>query len=68
MSLGREIKTALENVVFCRGANPAKESYEYAEKMGRALKESIANRLDQIIDSEEDTNELLEKLIEELKG
>jgi len=66
--INQTIKTALENTVLCRGGNPAKESYEYALKMEVAIKQSIIDKLNQIIDEDEDTNESLEKLIIELKS
>jgi len=39
------IKMALENVVLCRGAHTAKESYAYAEKMERMIKSNLVERL-----------------------
>ena len=66
--INHTIKTALENTVLCRGANPAKESYEYALKMEVAIKQSIIDRLTQIIVEDEDTKESLKKLIIELKS
>ena len=39
------IKLALENTVMCRGSNPAKESYEYAEKMETMLKTQLKEEL-----------------------
>jgi hypothetical protein len=39
------IKMALENVVLCRGAHSAKESYEYATRMEKVIKHAIEQRL-----------------------
>jgi Mn-dependent DtxR family transcriptional regulator len=66
------IKAALENVVLCRGANSAKESYEYAEKMESTIKSAMIARLQECLKRvEQDDSCTLENevkaLIHELK-
>ena len=68
MSIQQSIKYALENTVLCRGAHSAKESYEYAEKMEVHIKRAITEKLNHIIDEDRDSNEMLEELIQQLKG
>ena len=63
----QHIKLATENIVLCRGANLAKDSYEYAEKMEKMLKRMLTEELNAMIDSEENTNELLEDFINKLE-
>jgi len=66
MSLNTVIKTALENVVLCRGTNGPKESYEYAQRMEGIIKESIKDRLTTILQNPTFTELELKRLIEEL--
>ena len=61
------IKTALENVVLCRGAHPAKESYEYAEKMERTIKAAIRTRLHLALDRDGALEEEVYAIIRELE-
>jgi Mn-dependent DtxR family transcriptional regulator len=42
------IKMALENVVLCRGTNTASESYDYAKRMERVIKDNLVERLKEI--------------------
>jgi hypothetical protein len=49
-NLSYTIKTALENTVLCRGAHSAKESYEYAAKMEKMIKDLIKKEADDIIE------------------
>ena len=65
MNIKNTIKVALENTVLCRGAHSPEESYRYAEKMERMIKESIIDRLNAIRNGENIQLEL-DKLIEEL--
>ena len=65
--ISRIIKLALENTVLCRGANSAKESYQYAEKMEVTIKRSIIQKLNQIQNSNNPVSELKE-LVKELEG
>jgi hypothetical protein len=62
------IKAALENTVLCRGANSAKESYEYAEKMQAMIVDNLITRLESTLVNPETTVEDIKKLIEELKS
>ena len=62
------IKVALENTVLCRGAHSAKESYEYAERMEKVIKENLITRLESTLVNPETTVEDIKKLIEELKS
>ena len=39
------IKMALENIVLCRGANTASESYDYAKRMERVIKDNLVAKL-----------------------
>lgn len=43
------IKIALENIVLCRGAHDARESYEYAERMEKMLRNMLRNELMEIV-------------------
>jgi len=61
------IKLATENIVLCSDTCSKKEHYEYAEKMEKMLKHQLKEELNQIIDSDENTNELLEEFIEKLE-
>ena len=62
------IKMALENTVLCRGAHGARESYEYAERMEKVIKENLITRLESTLVNPETTVEDIKKLIEELKS
>jgi hypothetical protein len=59
------IKAALENVVLCRGAHSAAESYAYAEKMEKMVIASIVERLTKAVECE-DVKADVEKMIKEL--
>ena len=43
--MNKIIKMALQNVVLCRGAHGARESYEYAERMERLIKDILVEKL-----------------------
>jgi hypothetical protein len=62
------IKAALENVVLCRGAHSAKESYEYAEKMEATIKAAIKERLHQALERGAELEEAVCEIIEELEA
>jgi hypothetical protein len=65
-SVSATIKAALENTVLCRGGNGPKESYEYAEKMEVAIKQSIQERLMEALEDPETLEESICQMIEEL--
>lgn len=67
MNIKDTIKLALENTVLCRGCHSPEESYRYAEKMERMIKESIIDRL-KMIENSNDPVSNLTKLVEELEG
>lgn len=56
------IRMALENTVLCRGAHNPKESYDYAEKMERVIKEEMVKRLVEIRANPEKLEELIKEL------
>jgi hypothetical protein len=60
------IKAALENVVLCRGAHSAAESYAYAEKMEKMLVDSLVERLTKALCCD-DIKHDIEKMIKELE-
>lgn len=64
--LATTIKTALENVVLCRGANGPKESYEYAERMEIVIKEAIKQRLLEALEETANLEERVCTIIDEL--
>ena len=61
------IKMALENTVLCRGANTAKESYDYAERMERVIKDNLVAKLKAITVNPETALEDLNNFITELE-
>ena len=61
------IKMALENTVLCRGANSAKESYEYAERMEEVIKSNLVERLKAIALNPGTALEELDNFITELE-
>jgi len=63
----QHIKLATENIVLCSDTCSKKEHYAYAEKMEKMLKRQLKEELDRMIDSEENTNELLEEFIQKLE-
>jgi Mn-dependent DtxR family transcriptional regulator len=65
--MNKIIKMALENVVLCRGAHTAKESYEYAEKMEAVIKSNLVERLKAIALNPGTTLEDLDNFITELE-
>jgi hypothetical protein len=60
------IKMALENTVLCRGTHGPKESYEYAARMGEAIKKTIAKTLSDILESEDPIDDNIRKLISDI--
>jgi hypothetical protein len=66
MSVSLIIKQALENTVLCRGAHSSKESYEYAARMEGAIKKTLRDRLQVILNNPKTVEEDLKKLIAEL--
>ena len=60
------IKMALQNVVVCRGINGSKESHEYAERMGEAIKKSITDSLKKILEEPDSLKENIQKLISDI--
>lgn len=62
------IKIALENTVLCRGANPAKESYDYAKKMEKMLKSQLKQELLEIVKDRTMMEERLCELIGKLES
>jgi len=65
--INQSIKMALENAVVCRGINGAKESHEYAERMGEAIKKSITDSLKNLLKDPDSLEENIQKLISEIK-
>jgi hypothetical protein len=64
----QHIKLATENIVLISDTGISKkEHYGYAEKMEKMLKRQLKEELDRMIDSEENTNELLEEFIQKLE-
>ena len=61
------IKMALENVVLCRGANTASESYDYAKRMERVIKDNLVAKLKAFTVNPETTVEDLNNFITELE-
>ena len=59
---------ALENVVLCRGAHSASESYEYAKKMDRMIINSIITELEEALAKGDGLEEEVKKIIKDLKN
>lgn len=67
MTISATIKAALENMVLCRGAHGAKESYEYAEKMEVVIKQAIKEKLLEALEEIEDLEESIYDILDELE-
>lgn len=56
------IKMALENIVLCRGAHGAAESYEYAAKMEKVIIDNLILHLRAAKDQPNGIDELIKEL------
>jgi Mn-dependent DtxR family transcriptional regulator len=61
------IKMALENTVLCRGTLGPRESYEYAERMERVIKDNLVAKLKAFTVNPETTVEDLNNFITDLE-
>lgn len=61
------IKMALENTVLCRGTLSPKESYEYATRMERVIKDNLIIKLKAIIINPETVVTDIEEFITNLE-
>ena len=61
------IKIALENVVLCRGGNGPAESYEYAKRMEKLIKDYLIWRLKETIVNPETMVKDINNFITELE-
>lgn len=68
MTINETVKLALENCVFCRGTNSAKESYAYAENMEELIKHSIRETLERALEDPEILESSILKIIKNLEA
>lgn len=66
MSFVNTLKIALENSVLCARTNPAKDSYEYAERMEHAVRNELKKDLEEIIKNDTFLVENLKEFINNL--
>ena len=61
------IKMALVNVVVCSRTNGSKESHEYADRMGEAVRKAITDNLKHILKEPDSLKENIQKLISDIE-